>query len=484
MKRFLALTLIVTLVLLSACQRTSSDPVLSSVADVSSAVDPSASVSSEEESVSESSSAPEESAPVSSTQKNATVSSAPAEVSPSSLQDSVSNTPSTANVLENRQITPDIQYTSMDSKKPSDAFLASLLDFSCSTSAQILSNETGSTIFCPMSLYYPLALLSTGAGGNTRAQLVSALGLEDMSNQEIAQQCARLYAQTWCDEEDHSFLIANSLWCREDLQISPEFARTAAERFYASMYSVDFADPLTSQQMKQWVSHNTKGLIEPDIKPEPNIALFLCNTIYLKGPWIDQFHAVQTKEFTTESGQKLQHEFMSSTRSGGYYAGENYTRGDIYVKDIGTMSFFLPHEGVALKDLLTADQLEAMLLSDAEHCEIAFSIPKVDIKSKVDLKKSMMALGVQDAFDSSSANFSLFTNQTTPVFIGKAAQEARLLWDENGVEAAAFTGIQVVDAGTIFPPPEPKELTLDRPFLFVLHSDEGILFIGTCYQPS
>ena len=278
--------------------------------------------------------------------------------------------------------------------------------------------------------------------------------------------------------------MANSLWCREDLQISPEFARTAAEHFCASIHSVDFTDPLTVQQMKQWVSDNTKGLIHPDIQPEFNTLLFLCNTIYLKGQWADQFRAFRSGEFTTESGQKLQCEFMYGTRDGGYYEGENYTRGDLYVNGIGTMSFFLPKEGVPLKDLLTSDQLEAMLLRDTEHCELSFTIPQVDIKSKVDLKDFMMALGIQEAFDSALADFSLFVGQNDNVFIGAATQEARLLWDGNGIEAAAYTEIQMKTGGTLINPPKPKELTLDRPFLFALHSEEGILFIGTCYQPN
>ena len=81
-------------------------------------------------------------------------------------------------------------------KKRMISFLAAVLDFSCNASAQILSNEKDSTVFCPMSVYYPLALLSTSADGNTRAQLASALGIENMTDQEIAQLCARLYAQT------------------------------------------------------------------------------------------------------------------------------------------------------------------------------------------------------------------------------------------------------------------------------------------------
>ena len=54
--------------------------------------------------------------------------------------------------------------------------------------------------------------------------------------------------------------------------------------------------------------------------------------------------------------------------------------------------------------------------------------------------------------------------------------------DEEGVTAAAYTVMAA--AGSSAPPEDEVDFVLDRPFLFVLASDDGLpLFAGTVAQP-
>jgi serpin B len=56
--------------------------------------------------------------------------------------------------------------------------------------------------------------------------------------------------------------------------------------------------------------------------------------------------------------------------------------------------------------------------------------------------------------------------------------------DENGVEAAAYTIIEM-ETGSAAPPEEQIEMNLNRPFLFTITSREGaVLFIGVCGNPT
>ena len=53
------------------------------------------------------------------------------------------------------------------------------------------------------------------------------------------------------------------------------------------------------------------------------------------------------------------------------------------------------------------------------------------------------------------------------------------LADEEGVEAAAYTEISVNDSAPM-EPPSVVEMNLNRPFLFVIFSDDDVpLFVGT-----
>ena len=205
------------------------------------------------------------------------------------------------------------------------------------------------TIDCPTSVYYSMALLAAGAGGATRDQILSALGLSGQSNDAFALQCQLLSCHTRQESEDSTFLTANSLWVRRGLTLQPDFGRIAAERFFAPVYAVDFADPATAGWMQDWVADNTKGLIRPSVQPDPDAALYLCNTIYLKGKWARPFFESSTSEgtFTQEDGTQITCDFMHDTRSSVFVRGSGYTRGDLEVRGIGTMSFLLPDEGVS-----------------------------------------------------------------------------------------------------------------------------------------
>ena len=54
--------------------------------------------------------------------------------------------------------------------------------------------------------------------------------------------------------------------------------------------------------------------------------------------------------------------------------------------------------------------------------------------------------------------------------------------DEEGVEAAAYTVIMTT--GGTMPPTEEVDFVLDRPFIFMIQTSEGLpLFLGTVNQP-
>ena len=66
--------------------------------------------------------------------------------------------------------------------------------------------------------------------------------------------------------------------------------------------------------------------------------------------------------------------------------------------------------------------------------------------------------------------------------IGDVVQKAFISVDENGTEAAAATAVTGAPASG---PLEVVDLTIDRPFLFFIHDDSGIvLFSGQVVDPS
>ena len=484
MKRYLALLLTLILLCLTACSLTAVPDDVSSQAG---SVDETSSAGSEtvgevDSTVSSSPSPDGES--VDSTPSGGIPSASESSGPDGSRSESSTYVKPTPLSYDDLRISPAVEYVQEDAS-PSDEFLAAVRDFSYTSSAQVLSGRAENTIYCPTSVYYSMALLAAGAGGATRDQILSALGLSGQSNDAFALQCQLLSCHTRQESEDSTFLTANSLWVRRGLTLQPDFGRIAAERFFAPVYAVDFADPATAGWMQDWVADNTKGLIRPSVQPDPDAALYLCNTIYLKGKWARPFFESSTSEgtFTQEDGTQITCDFMHDTRSSVFVRGSGYTRGDLEVRGIGTMSFLLPDEGVSLDTLLhSPDQLAAMLAPvDALPTSVEYSIPKVDIESNVSLREPLEAMGIRDAFHPDSADFGPMVDHVSRLYVGEVEQGARLFWDEEGIEAAAYTEILMKEDGSIM---TPNKLVLDRPFLFVLHNDQGILFIGACYRPN
>ena len=75
------------------------------------------------------------------------------------------------------------------------------------------------------------------------------------------------------------------------------------------------------------------------------------------------------------------------------------------------------------------------------------------------------------------------TTDADGIFLDKAQHAARVTIDEEGCTAAAYTVMMA--AGTAMPPDEEVDFILDRPFLFVLSSLDGLpLFAGVVNDPS
>ena len=87
-------------------------------------------------------------------------------------------------------------------------------------------------------------------------------------------------------------------------------------------------------------------------------------------------------------------------------------------------------------------------------------------------------MGVTDAFDESKADFSPLSDEAA--VLAGVMQAARVKVDEDGVEGAAYTEAIVDLKCAEAPGAKPVEMCLDRPFVFVVATSDGIpLFVGT-----
>ena len=113
---------------------------------------------------------------------------------------------------------------------------------------------------------------------------------------------------------------------------------------------------------------------------------------------------------------------------------------------------------------------------------VHLSVPKFDISSDMELTQQLKNLGITDIFLPGTADFSPIIPENDGGCVDQVKHAARVAIDEEGVTAAAFTVILRDGAG--MPPSDEMDFVLDRPFLFVIESQDGLpLFAGVVNQP-
>ena len=160
------------------------------------------------------------------------------------------------------------------------------------------------------------------------------------------------------------------------------------------------------------------------------------------------------------------------------------------------MDRFMPRTTVMGEDVSFKTSAEVQdLLADGALLEEAFAgestgeafvtyrVPKFAFDSSYGLIPALERLGVVAAFGD-QADFSNLSD--TPAYVSSVAQESRIGLDENGVEASAYTKVDIMEMSALPDPSviEELEFDLDRPFLYEIRTRQGIpLFVGLCAQP-
>jgi serpin B len=128
---------------------------------------------------------------------------------------------------------------------------------------------------------------------------------------------------------------------------------------------------------------------------------------------------------------------------------------------------------------LNADRYEEILAA-MEPKEIILSMPKFTFETQYGLKDILAGMGMQDAFEPRTADFSGIDGQND-LFIGDAIHKAVIAVDEKGTEAAAATIITMQMASL----PQGLVLNIDHPFFFIIRDvpTSAILFMGQVTDP-
>lgn len=367
----------------------------------------------------------------------------------------------------------------------------SLDRFFADSIALFLQGE-GNQVYSPVNVYMALAMLAECADGTSRQQILDLFGASSI--EYLRQQAKYVWDAHYCDDGLTTLLLANSVWLNDAYGYDQETVELLAGYYRASSYQGDLGSEEMNRRLRDWLNANTGELLEEyvqEIELNPDTAFALASTVYFSAQWQGAFLESKTADavFHNPSGDIL-HPFMNGVMSSGtYYWGEDYGAVALEMKGSNTMWLILPDEDSSIDNVLASGEFLTMLQNrntweEKGYYDIHLSVPKFDVSQQTDLVQDMEKLGLTDIFDRTTANLTgLVTAADDNAFVSEINHAARVAIDEEGCIAAAYTVIEA-PGGTEPRDYEDIDFVLDRPFIFVITSRDGLpLFAGTVTEP-
>lgn len=329
-------------------------------------------------------------------------------------------------------------------------------------------------MFSPFSIKAALAMAANGAEGETRREILDALGIEDLDafNDRIWYLIDRYSNNYYL-----TLSVANSIWLNrdypyaEDAEFSDTF-RAIIEKMYSGEVGI-VNNSNAVDTVNNWVEENTSGRIT-DIINSPDFLAALVNAVYFKGEWLFEFKPEHNdfKTFTSRDGSETELEFMNRTGYYGYYENNLVRMIAMPYKDMDT--------NIAMYIAIGAGRAVDLdrYIPEMESTYVNLSIPKFKTEYSVELNDTLKAIGIEKAFSEFDAEFkNMVDNYPMNIYIDKVLHKTYIDVNEAGTEAAAATAVMMAGSGM---PPEPIDFIADEPFTYFIYDSENdeILFVG------
>ena len=370
---------------------------------------------------------------------------------------------------------------------PVDTVVTGLDDLAVQLAAQ---SPDGNLVLSPTSLGVAFAMAEAGASQATAAQIADVFGFPDQPGVHEAMNAltgAFDAANADTDRGEVVLELANALWAQNGLEMGQPFLDTLAAQYGAGVDTTDFAGDAEGSRsaINGWVSEVTRERI-PELVPAgmitPETVTMLVNAIYLKAPWATPFSEGSTDDqpFHLADGTTADVPTMHTSQAHWSAAvGDGATAVELpYTGGQLSMVVVLPDEGTSLADFeagLTGARLQE-IVGGLEPATVDLDMPRWEAETQLDLAESLPTLGLPIP----GGDLSGIAPGTE---LAAAVHAANITVDEEGTEAAAATAI--AGATSAAPPDEVLQVTIDRPFLFLVrHVETGApLFYGRITDP-
>jgi serpin B len=360
-----------------------------------------------------------------------------------------------------------------------------------------LSRRPGNLFFSPESISTALAMTYAGAQSETAAEMSKTLHFTSGLGQLHAAMGALLRDRN-AAHDGYQLKEADALWVQTGYSLLPEFLKVTKDNYGAGLNQLDFngATETSRHTINAWVAQHTENKIMELLQPTSvtsDTRLLLTNAIYFKGDWDERFKKEDTRseDFRLSAARTVKAPLMHMEKGFNYFDGGSFQALEIpYKKKDLSMIVFLPKAmgGLfAFEHSLTPPNMRQWLSRLRPAHEVVVGMPKFKMETEFSLKDTLISMGLKQAFDPKTADFSGLASRETMerdgnLSISEVIHKTYVDVNEEGTEAAAATAMVITKAPTAT---RPIFFRADHPFMFLIRDNRSgsILFIGRVSNP-
>lgn len=354
--------------------------------------------------------------------------------------------------------------------------------------------DIGSNVmFSPLSLDIALGMAAQGAGSEYESLFTDLFGRENYAQfvKEYMEHADDLNSKPSQNAlYKNLFEIANALVIAQDYDLTEQYTKKV-NNFNPRVEKFDFKDiSAVVSKINNWCKEKTHDMIDEIVKEQnfnDDTVAVLLNSIYFESPWREAWTNMKEKQDFTLFNNDVKTVDTIKTVTPFYYENESATAfGAQYMNGMEFIGILPKETGdFLIKDL----DLESLLASRTTIYDVHAQMPKFKFDNKIEnIVESLTEAGYGILFDAEVGMFSQMLyneNGQANLHISNIIQATAIELDENGTKAAAVTAIMMDNACAAPDVKLIKEVTLDRPFAFIIYDStmDQIVFIGKVVNP-
>lgn len=362
--------------------------------------------------------------------------------------------------------------------------------FSNKVATKIGFNQEKNIAVSPLSIFMALSMATDCANGDTRQELLDALGItydELIANISILNSyCNRVFANKEGSKKANQIKCVNSLWLNAKAEAKQDGLNSLNTLFYADVFKL-LPNTDINNTLKSYIKNETNGLLSPDLNLDADTYMVLMNVVYLREVWN---LLAQDLQLTSNKYKFRNYDNSNSSLqllTGEYFRGKAITT-DSYRKFFTRtnnrleLTFYVPNDGHTVDEIYNT----AVLNDDTPYIydddDFIYStrclFPEFTAEYDDDIAGIINDMGVKKFFIGGACDFSHITD--ADVHCSKIKHVTKLEVTRSGIEGAAVTAISMVnDAMGGFTKKEINyDFVVDRSFAYVLSYQDVPLFTG------